>query len=157
MHFQVCERLTVSASFRFKQCLFVFTSVQTVRMKCYLKYKSGLKHGHETALFKHVNILYFCQFIYWLGWMISQKVKENFRTFQYLWSGTAAAIYQDAGMLRLSWVQCFTDVPQRMKRVFILPSVYALWRMADQLIMETCSSGILSKGEVSHKHLVLVI
>lgn len=66
------------------------------------------------------------------------------------------------GTLRLSWVQCLTDVLQwlhilQQKRVFILPLLDALWRMADQLIMETCSSGILSRTDVCHKHLVLVI
>lgn len=40
--------------------------------------------------------------------------------------------------------------------VFILPLLIALWRMADQLITETSSSGILSRTDVCHEHLVLV-
>ena len=65
-------------------------------------------------------------------------------------------------MLRLSGVQCFTDVLQRahifqQKWLFISPLLFVRWRTADRLITETCSSGILSKTEVLRKHLVLVI
>lgn len=92
----------------------------------------------------------------------SKTEGKTFGTFQCLCSSSVAVIYQDVGTLRLSWVQCLTDVLQwvhifQRKRVFILPLLYALWRMADQLIMETCSSGILSRTDVCHKHLVLVI